>query len=179
MQSTNGGKYLQVYEDYIPSSLQKKENAILKALWDEYEQHKMDGAEVYQLEDGLVFLSYASEQEKIVREFYEAEKNKHKLWMDIELIKKAELKLQVDRILNSCVMAVIFLSKEYLIKAWTRYEFLRLLEEKEKRNIKIIIVPLTAGVEDVITQYCSMNSSICVKDIGELSDWLSIEQSNK
>lgn len=174
LQSTNGVNYLQVYENYKPSPMQKREDAILRALWEEHEQNVIEESNKYQINSGfqtnkdLTFLSYASEQKDMVRGFYESEKNKYHLWMDIELVIGKELKKQIDNKLRSCKIAIIFLSKEYMIKAWTRYEFRRLLEEKKKRNIKIITLQLTAGLEDVMEQYWSEEAFIVVKDIEEI-----------
>lgn len=176
LQSTNGGRDLQVYDDYTPSLIQKREDAILKALCDEYEQKEMAEYEVYCEDKNLIFLSYASEQEEIVRGFYDGEKTKYHLWMDIELVREDELKIQIDRMLNICKTAVIFLSKEYLVKAWTRYELWRLLEEKKNRNIEIVIVQLTKGFEDTLKQYWSTESFFIVRNIKELGDWIHVNE---
>lgn len=140
LQSANGGKYLQVYDNYKISSIQQREDAILESLLNEYKNDIIE--EGTEFGSDLIFLSYASEQENIVRTFYENEKGNCNLWMDLELVKEEKLKGQVENILLNCTKAVIFLSKEYLIKAWTRYEFFRLIEERNRRGIKIIVAML-------------------------------------
>lgn len=149
LQSANGGKYLQVYDNYKISSLQQREDAILESLLNENQNDIIEEDTAFGSD--LIFLSYASEQENIVRRFYESGKGSCNLWMDLELVKEEKLKGQVEKVLLNCTEAVIFLSKEYLIKAWTRYEFFRLIDERNKRGIKIIVAMLDGiGLETEI-----------------------------
>lgn len=69
LQCANGGKYLQVYEDYKISAVEKRENTILQELWNTYEENilVMDKISV---RNDLIFFSYASEQEEFVKEIY-------------------------------------------------------------------------------------------------------------
>lgn len=141
LQSANGGKYLRVYDNYQLSSIQQREDAILESLLSECQSDMM--REKTNLGPDLIFFSYAFEQKNIVKSFYETWKEQKNLWMDLKLTKEEKLKEQLENVLVNCNMAVVFLSKEYLIKAWTRYEFIRLLQEQRERGIPIIIVVLS------------------------------------
>lgn len=172
LQCTKGGKYLQVYDKYIPSKVQQREDAILKSLIDLYQSNSNEVLE-YEYED-TIFLSYASEQETIVHEFYKLEKRNFPIWMDVELSKDEGLNDQIERILKSCGVAVIFLTKEYLIKAWTRYELWRLSEEKKKRELAIVIVGENEQLTTEILNSLGESDVHVLDNIGQLKDKLKL-----
>ena len=168
LQCTNGGKYLSVYEDYKLSSMQEKENALFKVLFDDY-NNALAGRNVENPEaENSIFFSYASEQEAIIRDFYDSNKGEFNFWMDIELVKEDKLKKQIENELEICKVAIVFLSKEYLIKAWTRYEFFRLIEERKIRSLKIIIINLQKNLDNQILEDFKKEDCTIVENFNEL-----------
>ena len=163
LQSTNGGKFLNVYTNYKKSSFEQKEDAILEALLNDKDIYMENAAGKYTKEP-LIFISYASEQESVVKDFYNTQKNNFPLWMDIELKKQEQLMTQVETIINSCSKAVIFLSKEYIVKAWTRYELYRLFEESRKRELKIYLLIVSYEAAGLAGDMLKKESSIIVID---------------
>lgn len=161
LQSTNGGKFLNVYTNYKKSSFEQKEDAILEALLNDKDIYMENAAGKYTKEP-LIFISYASEQESVVKDFYNTQKYNFPLWMDIELKKQEQLRTQVETIINSCSKAVIFLSKEYIVKAWTRYELYRLFEESRKRDLKIYLLLVSSEAAGLAGDMLKKESSIIV-----------------
>ena len=70
----------------------------------------------------------------------------------------------METIINSCSKAVIFLSKEYIVKAWTRYELYRLFEESRKRELKIYLLIVSSEAAGLAGDMLKKESSIIVID---------------
>lgn len=163
LQSTNGGKFLNVYINYERSSFEQREDAILEALLETKKEY-LESCSVNRSKESLTFISYASEQENIVKEFYDTQKSKFQLWMDTELIKHEQLRMQLENVISSCSKAAIFLSKEYMVKAWTRYEFYRLIEESHSRDLDIFILTESTEVKELVKDRIEKESNIRLID---------------
>jgi len=168
LQCTNGGKYLKVYGDYKESRIRERENAIFEALCVEYKKSfPKEDMEAQEIENSI-FLSYASEQEEIVKKFYNLNKEDFNFWMDIELVKIDKLINQIENKLKTCKVAIVFLSKEYLIKGWPRYEFFRFVEERKTRSLELIIINLQKDLDNQILENFKKENFTIVENFDEL-----------
>lgn len=94
-----------------------------------------------------IFISYASEEKhQYAFPIYNVLRNnqpKYSVWIDDEnLYIGSQLRREIESLIKYCKLIVIIYSENYIRKGWTRYEFLRSLQEYEERKVNIIIINL-------------------------------------
>lgn len=135
----NGGNRIKVYNSELEKHAKGSkvvEETILDSILEQYTTWKCSGSERIE-----VFISYACPNEKELASqiFHQVHENGKSVWMDTMLEKEKKLNEQLEYVLQSCQEAIILLSEVYKVKAWTRYEMIRLSEESKKRDLRITI----------------------------------------
>lgn len=152
LECATGGTKLNTYTDFKRASSQKVEDKLLSELWDLHQSSANNFTPPPQRRS--TFISYASENKNLPEHFYSENSHKYPLWIDDSLNGSLKLNEQIDTLISSCTSVIIYLSKEYLQKAWTRYELMRIIEEKKARNIPVIVYKIDSS-QDVFELFQS------------------------
>lgn len=127
----------QVYDaKYSKSNIQEIQDSIFIDLC------KLDtiNTDSYSNTDLDIFISYAREKEEQANSLADILKRKYVVWWDQHLQDGDKLSDIVRHTICSCKIAIVLFSKEYLIKAWPRYEFFELLRKSRMTQFKLVIV---------------------------------------
>lgn len=98
----------------------------------------------------MIFVSYCREDRELVLPFVEAFKRRGvEFWLDeLNILPGDDLTATIERGLRGCSGAIIFLSKTYLEKAWTRAE-LRYFTSRAIRDESLRLVVVRIGNSNV------------------------------
>lgn len=135
-----GIKEIQHFEfDYQKPNFNKIQDNIFKELVN-YKSDINETPNHSDVPSNSVFISFASEQKNsIVMPLHKLLKSNYNVWFDEDLDNNSKLKEQIDSEISKCKIAIVILTKEYLVRGWTRYELVKILDRLKKHNCKVVI----------------------------------------
>jgi uncharacterized protein YjbI with pentapeptide repeats len=141
----------QVYDkNYSVSDSQIIQDAIYNDLCNK----KLTDAKLHSNLNLDVFISYAREKEEHASSLAKTLESKYNVWWDHLLEENDMLNDVVSQVIDECKIAIVLMSKEYLMKGWTRYELFELLRKAKNTQFKLIVLidnsKVNVDSEDVI-----------------------------